>query len=218
VGEVPLGPWVRRLSFALAVVVLAVVVLTLRAVREGEAAMLESDAAFNRGDLADAVLHARQAALAYAPGAPHTVQALARLRAIGVGSESVGDRTTARLAWGAIRASALGARHVTVPYARELAEANEALARLSLPSGDLDAAARQRAVQAARKALAKVPGPTPLDSAVLLAGALLSSVGLLLVGARGITREGRVLPRGLALGLAVFTVGAACWTWAAYRA
>jgi hypothetical protein len=213
-----LGSWVRRLSYTLSVLVLALSVLTLRAVRDGEAAMAESDRAFNQGKLGDAILHARRAALSYAPGAPHTVLALARLRAIAVGSEGAGDRPTARLAWGAIRAAAFGARHVMTPYRSELEEADEALARLAVPSSEPDPEARERAKEAARRALARIPGPTPMGSSVLVLGALLSALGLGLVGARGLTRQGELVPKGLVVGLAVFLLGAACWTWAAYRA
>ncbi|HEX5099309.1 MAG TPA: hypothetical protein VFV94_07400, partial [Polyangiaceae bacterium] len=97
----------RHASLALTLVVLALGVMTYRVVRDGEAALAESDAAFNRGDLASAVLFARRAAIAYAPGAPHTRAALARLRAVAVGSEGAADVASARLAWGAIRSAAV---------------------------------------------------------------------------------------------------------------
>lgn len=210
--------WVRRLSYALLVLVVALVAMTLRAVREGESALEASDAAFHRADLPNATLEARRAALAYAPGAPHTRLALARLRAIAVGSEGAGDQETARLAWGAIRAAAIGTRHFTTPYAAELAEANQALARAMVPSGLDDAAARARAAAVARKALADAPGPSPWAALPLLSGAVLAALGLFLVATRGITRDGRVLRPGFALGLAVLVLGAACWTFAAYRA
>lgn len=213
-----LGPWVRRLSYMLAVVALALLVMTLRAVREGDAAMAESDAAFHRGDLGLAILHARRAALAYAPGAPHTRAALGRLRAVAIGSEGAGDAATARLAWGAIRGAALGARHVTTPYAAELEEANGALARLAAPLAEGDPGARERASSRAREALRGVPGPTALSATILVLGAVLCAAGLFLIGARGFTREGRVISKGLVVGLVVFAVGAACWTFAAYRA
>jgi hypothetical protein len=143
---------------------------------------------------------------------------MARLRAIAVGSEGAGDQESARLAWGAVRAAALGARHVTTPYAAELEEANQALARSMVPSGLDDPAARSRAEAVARQALAAAPGPSPWAALPLLFGAALSALGLLLVATRGVTRDGRVLTRGLALGLAVLALGAACWTFAAYRA
>lgn len=211
--------WVRRSSLALTVVLVALGTMTYRAVSEGSEALAASDAAFNRGDLANSVLYARRAAVAYAPGAPHTRAALARLRAVAVGSEGAGDIPTARLAWGAIRSSALETRHLATPYARELDEANRALARLAVPSSALsDVDARARAERRARELLARAPGPSAGSGLALLLGFLLSTAGLLWVAARGITREGRPLRSGLALGLTLFAVGAACWTWAAFRA
>lgn len=193
--------------------------MTYRAISEGAEALAQSDTAFNRGDLANTVLYARRAALAYAPGAPHTRAALARLRAVAVGSEGAGDIPTARLAWGAIRSSALETRHLTTPYAAELEEANRALSRLAVPSSALsDVDARARAERRARELLARVPGPSAGSGLMLLLGFLLSAAGLVCVATRGITREGRPLRSGLVLGFSLFTLGAACWTWAAFRA
>jgi len=193
--------------------------MTYRAVSDGAEALAASDAAFNRGDLANSVLYARRAAVAYAPGAPHTRAALARLRAIAVGSEGAGDIANARLAWGAIRSSALETRHLTTPYAVELEEANRALARLAVPSSALsDVDARTRAERRARELLATVPGPSAGGGLLLLLGFLLSSAGLLCVATRGITREGRPMRAGLGLGFTLFAIGAACWTWAAFQA
>ncbi len=52
--------------------------VTARAVNDGEGQMRRSDAAFNRGDLLESMLHARGAAVMYAPGAPHVARAYAR--------------------------------------------------------------------------------------------------------------------------------------------
>jgi hypothetical protein len=208
----------RGASLGLTLGVLALGAMTFRVVRDGEAALAESDAAFNRGDLANAVLHARRAAVAYAPGAPHTRAALARLRAVAVGSEGVGDAASARLAWGAVRAAAVETRSFVEPYAKEREEADRALARLQLEPPPADPLARTRAVARAREALARIPGPSAAGSLFLLVGFALSGGGLGWVAARGLTREGRLIPRPFALGAAVFALGVACWTWAAYRA
>lgn len=208
----------RRVSLVLTLVVLALAAMTFRVVRDGEAALAESDRAFNRGDLANAVLYARRAAIAYAPGAPHTRAALARLRAVAVGSEGVGDIASARLAWGAIRAAAFETRFLVAPYASEREEADRALARLLAEPATSDPQSRSEAVAKARELLARTPGPAPAASAVLLIGLVLAGAGLGVVALRGITREGRLLPRAFVLGLAVFAVGVACWTLAAYRA
>lgn len=208
----------RRASFLLTVLVVALGAMTFRVVRDGEAALAESDAAFHRGDLSNAVLYARRAAIAYAPGAPHTRAALKRLRAVAVGSEGVGDMGSARLAWGAIRAAAVETRGFTEPYANERAEADQALARLSAAPLRADAEAHARAVERARALLEQLPGPSPVGSALLVLGLVTAALGLGLVAARGLTREGRLVPRGFILGTVVFALGVACWTFAAYRA
>jgi hypothetical protein len=208
----------RRASLALTLVVLALAAMTFRVVRDGEAALGESDRAFNRGDLANAVLFARRAAIAYAPGAPHTRAALARLRAVAVGSEGVGDLGSARLAWGALRAAAIETRFWADPYAAEREEADRALSRLLAVPATSDADSRARAVAKARELLARTPGPSPAGSVLLLLGLGLAGAGLGVVAVRGLTREGRLLPRPFALGVALFAVGVACWTFAAYRA
>jgi hypothetical protein len=208
----------RHASFGLTLLVLALGVMTFRVVRDGEAALAESDAAFQRGDLSNAVLFARRAAIAYAPGAPHTRAALARLRAVAVGSEGVGDAASARLAWGAIRSAAVETRSLTEPYAAEREEADQALARLTAVPVASDPEIQARAVARARRSLMTLPGPSPLSSLLLVTGFGTAALGLALVALRGLTREGRLLWRGFALGVAVFVVGVACWTFAAYRA
>jgi hypothetical protein len=208
----------RYASLALTLAVLALGAMTFRVVREGEAALVESDAAFNRGDLANAVLHARRAAIAYAPGAPHTRAALARLRAVAVGSEGVGDTASARLAWGALRGAALETRAFTEPYAAEREEADRALARLQSDPPASDPDARSRAIANAREALSRIPGPSAGGTLLLLVGFALAGGGLGWVAARGLTREGRLIPRAFTLGALVFALGVACWTLAAYRA
>lgn len=208
----------RRASLALTLVVLAFAAMTFRVVRDGEEALAESDRAFNRGDLGNAVLFARRAAIAYAPGAPHTHAALARLRAVAVGSEGVGDLGTARLAWGAIRAAAVETRFFLEPYAAEREEADQALARLVAGPATNEPDARARALAGAREALQRIPGPAPGGSLLLLLGLAVAAAGTGIVAVRGVTREGRLIPRVFVLGLVLFAAGVACWTFAVYRA
>lgn len=218
VAIAPARALVRGASGALVVGVMALAAMTYRAVHDGSEELRASDAAFNRGDLADAVLHARRAATAYAPGAPHTRPALERLRAVAVGSEAAGDPETARLAWGALRAAALETRYVTVPYAAELDEANERLERLAskdpLPTGT----ERGQAARDPRALLARVPGPPAWASALLVLGFALALIGLVVVALFGLTRDGRLVWQKLGYGLGVFLVGALLWAIAVYSA
>jgi len=209
---------VRGASGALLVVVVALGTMTYRAVRDGNRELEASDEAFHRGDLATAVLHARRAATAYAPGAPHTRAAVERLRAVAVGSEAAGDRENARLAWGALRAAALETRHVTTPYAAELGEANDRLERLEKAPQPPNPARVRDGSRHLEGALARVPGPPAWASALLSAGFALAAGGLLWVATQGLTREGRIVRQKVAVGLGVFVAGALLWAIAVYRA
>jgi hypothetical protein len=201
----------------LLVIVVSLGTMTYRAVRDGRSELEASDGAFHRGDLATAVLHARRAATAYAPGAPHTRAAVERLRAVAVGSEAAGDRENARLAWGALRAAALETRHVVTPYAAELGEANERLERLAAaPSAN--SPERKEVARDLEGALARVPGPPAWASALLSAGFALATGGLLWVATQGLTRGGRIVGQKVSVGLGVFLLGALLWAIAVYRA
>jgi hypothetical protein len=191
--------------------VLALAALTARMVVEGEAELKTSDAAFDRGDLPDATLHARRAAILYAPGAPHVTGAFERLRAIALGAESLGDVAMARRAWGAVRGAALENRHVTLPHAAELALANANLARLNaLPRGG------DR--QVAAKLLARDETPRSPWVLVLGLGFALFASGLVLAAQRGVSPSGEMSRKALAIAGLLALFGVAFWTLAVYRA
>jgi hypothetical protein len=213
------GAWLRPLSIALLLGVLAVAALTARAVVDGEAEMRRSDAAFDHGDLHAATDHARRAAVLYAPGAPHVQAAYERLIAIAVGAESAGKPEVARAAWRAVRGAALETRHVLSPRAGELARANESLARLSAvdshrPPPEDPAAELERA----RRELERDHAAATPWIFVLVAGFLLSALGLGLCALRGVTPEGALAPRQARLALVLSLLGVACWTLAVLRA
>lgn len=206
-----LGIWLRRAALGMLFGVLVLSALTGRMIVEGEAELRSSDAAFDRGDLPEATLHARRAATLYAPGAPHVGAAFARLRAIALGAESLGDVSMARRAWGAVRGAALEIRHVNAPYASELALANENLARLTAasPGGDR---------QAAAKVLARDDAPRAEWVLVLALGFLLFASGLVLAARRGISPTGEISRKVLATAGVLALFGVAFWTLAVYRA
>jgi hypothetical protein len=128
------GPAARRVLVGVAlVIVLALVsfaLATFRTLERGQAEMHESDAAFDRGELELALLHARRAALLYVPGARHVGSAYERLRAIATGAERAREPALAAGAWQAVRAAALETAHVWQPHGDELGEANHHLDRL----------------------------------------------------------------------------------------
>jgi hypothetical protein len=125
------GVILRQLG-ALAMLLLVVFALLAQgSIQRGEREMLESDRAFDAGQLGLAVLHARRAATAYVPGARHVISGYERMRAVARGAERERDVALARSAWGALRAAAIESRHLWQPHPEALAEADAELARLS---------------------------------------------------------------------------------------
>jgi hypothetical protein len=182
-------------------------VLTAHTVLEGQDELALSKTAFDRGELGDAIQHARRAAGYYAPGAPHVDAAYARLRAIAFGSEANGDAPTARLAWSAMRSAALETRHAFVSRAAELAEADRQLERLARGQG------KRRPDR-----LPPAPGPAPGWAAMLSLGFVLALSGFALIGFAGVEPQGRIRVRPALLGALVSLLGAACWTLALFWA
>ena len=182
-------------------------VLTAHTVLEGQEELELSKTAFDRGELGDAIQHARRAAGYYAPGAPHVDAAYGRLRAIAFGSEANGDTPTARLAWSAMRSAALETRHAFVSRAAELREADRQLERLARGQG-----------QAKASKPVPPPGPAPGWAAVLALGFLLALGGFALIGFAGVEPQGRIRVRPALLGAVISLLGAACWTLALFWA
>jgi hypothetical protein len=205
--------WLRRVAFALLLLVITLAALTARMVKEGEAALSKSDAAFDRGDLRDAVLYARRAAVLYAPGAPHVPAAYARLTAVAVGAEAAGDADVARLAWGAMRGAALETRHVSTPHAADLERANVALARLEAPPNSPPAARSDALARLARDDAPRAPWVV-----VLGAGFALFCAGIVVAITRGVDPAGRVSAKGAWVAALLSLAGLVCWTLAVYSA
>lgn len=213
--------WLRRAVQVLLLVVFVLALKTAREVHRGESALRESDAAFDRGDLHRSVLHARTAALAYVPGAPHVSAAYERLEAIGRGAEAEGRYEIARLAWGAVRTSVLQTRHWLVPREDELERAERALDRLNRA-----AALRAEAGSLARPDPPAPGAPEPREAAedatagqaprlfrlgLLALGFAALGLGLGWAAFRVLDERGEVHRRGLLFSLALCLGGAACW-------
>src|SRR5439155_22857599 len=76
-------------------------------------------------------VHARSAARAYVPLAPHVPAAYRRLRTIAQDCEGRGDVEAALFAWRAIRSAAIGSRSILTAHDRQRQVADEAIVRLS---------------------------------------------------------------------------------------
>lgn len=214
-----LQSWLRRTALALLIALLALATLTARAVERGEAAMAESDAAFNRGQVRDAATHARRAAVSYAPGAPHVRAAYERLQAIGVGAEVAGEPEVAMFAWRAMRSAALETRHVALTHHEELERANRELARLEVavqnPGTERELLREQKI---AWQSLSRPVGVRLWWVAVLGFGFVSAAAGLTWVMLRGVRPDGALSTSAARWGGLLTLIGAACWTWAVVTA
>ncbi|HEY6726041.1 MAG TPA: hypothetical protein VI197_18530 [Polyangiaceae bacterium] len=210
--------WFRRVAIGSLIACVGLGLLTARAVEKGEAAVRESDRAFDQGKVQEAAHHARRAAVYYAPGAPHLRAAYERLRAVAAGAEAAGDRETARFAWNAVRSAVLETRHVALPFPDELAAANRALARLEV-QGDEPVSRRERLrqIKVAEQHLAQAAG-NRADWILLLAlGFVVTVTGLAGLTLGGLQRAGHWPRRARISGLLTLA-GAVCWAWAVVSA
>lgn len=178
-------------SFALA---------TFRTLEQGEQELGLSDAAFDRGELEPALLHARRAAILYVPGAPHVTGAYERMRAIALGSERAREPTLAIAGWRAMRAAALATAHLWQPHAYELGEANAQLERL-LPG----APGTATFVTGAQRS-----GRAPIWTLLLGAGFAAALVGGVLTVWRGLRPSGEWVLGRARLPLVLTLAGVIC--------
>jgi hypothetical protein len=210
--------WLRRVALGMLLGVLTLAALTARIVIDGEAALSKSDAAFDKGDLRDAILYARRAAVLYAPGAPHVSAAYARLRAIALGAEATKDFDIARQAWGATRAAAMETKHFTTPRALDLARANASLSRLASEATPGGAGSTDAAREKMAQALARDDAPQAAWVLVLGAGFVLFAAGLFALVKAGVSRDGELSRRGVAVSAVLAIAGVVLWTVAVYQA
>jgi hypothetical protein len=214
------GRVLRSLTVALLLITLALGVVTLNVVTEGERALTKSDAAFDRGEVEEALAQAQRAAMMYAPGAPHRAAAYERMAAIAVGSERQGNSGLALRAWRAIRGAALETRHAWLTEPQWLSLANENLARLQAQglAKELQVADRQAAQREILSLLQRDESPRVAWVIVLGAGLLLTVLGLAWSISSSVTRDGLVLWERLKGPGALTVLGLVCWMLAVIRA
>ncbi|MCC6647656.1 MAG: hypothetical protein IT374_19055 [Polyangiaceae bacterium] len=212
------GPPAARLGRIVATAALVgggvLLLATLRATWSGERALAQADQAIRAGDGGRAIAEAGRAARAYVPGAPHVPAAYLRLVHVARTSEVALDRERALLAWREVRQAALDTRWLAQPHARELAMANDAIARLSADDpraprardtpGD-EITARTRAL------LERDPATRRPAIAALLAGLLLGTLGA--AGALAAARAGRPMKTAAIAAVAGFVAYAVAVAW-----
>ena len=113
-----------------ATILVAFAVAALRVMQEGRSELAGSDRALAEGDARGATSHARAAARAWVPFAPHVTAASARLRTIARDAEGRGETESALFAWRAIRSAAVSSRSFLSFHERQRQAADAAIARL----------------------------------------------------------------------------------------
>jgi hypothetical protein len=210
------GRLLYALGWAASAVLLFAGVATLRAVLDGEREISASDAAFDANDLHGAIAHARRAASAYAPGAPHVERGYQRLLAVARGAEASGRPELAMLAWQAERAAVLESASLWHPFSERLDEANRNLSRLSASKSLAEGERREIAQRLFKEAQSQNAQRAPWG-ALLAGGLLVAALGLAWFAARALAPDGRIEWRRGRLGLLTFGIGAALWAAAAFH-
>jgi hypothetical protein len=210
-----MSAWASALRWAVLTLLtctLALGVITTRVISDGNEERFAGDKAFDQGDLATALVHARRAATLYAPGAPHVRLAYERMVAIALGSERKGDSELALSAWRAIRSAILETRHIWIVEPELLAMANGNLARLMTRGTSAEARAE------AQSWLDRDEAPRAEWVFVLGFGFAATMGGLGWICLRGVSSEGKVRFARIKWAGVLTLIGLACWTLAVLRA
>lgn len=190
-------------------------VATFRAVLDGEREIAASDVAFDANDLHASIQHARRAASAYAPGAPHVQRGYERLVAIARGAEALGKSDVSVLAWQAQRAAVLESASLVRPFPERLEEANRNLARLQAARAGAESTQSELAGRLFKQAQQRSAEQLPWGS-LLSVGLLLAGLGLAWFARSALSPGGIVWLKGR-WGLVLFGLGSALWAFSAYR-
>jgi hypothetical protein len=202
----------------LAVALLGLSAMTVRALSAGESALERAEAAFDRGELRESVREARRAASLMVPGASHVEAAFTRLMVVARGAEAAGELELARLAWEAVRAAALEGQSSFGPASDHLSRANENLSRLAARgSAGRGLEAPEGLERELQRELSRTVTRRAGWSLALGAGLVLAALGLGWAALRGIRADGRLVARELWIGAVMASAGAAFWALAVYR-
>ncbi len=197
---VHLTTWTRRGLLAALWVGALLGLLVFRAHRAGEAAMVQSDKSFDRGELAASLSSARDAAGWYFSAAPHVERAYDRMLAIALGAERSGDSKMAVRAYATMRGVIYETSHAWSNRQLLLERANSGMIRLLPRDRELDA----QALEGLARDYAAMPGPKPVFKLATSAAVLLLVLAGWLIIAR---RELRYLSLG------VLTAGCGLFLW-----
>ena len=195
--------------------------LTAKVLDQGELELKSAEALAATGNLEEAVVHARQSACWFVPGAPHVSAAYAKLVDIARLAEGRGDTKAALFAWHAVRTSALSTRWAVVSHKDELAVADASIARLSstqpVSHGAVvrDPADIQNRIHAI---LARNDRPRMPWVFVLLGGFGALCGGLVHIGWKGFGDRTRKSLKSLRVGIVLSVIGLVAWALALWHA
>jgi hypothetical protein len=206
----------RSACWGISALLLFLGVATLRAVLDGERELRASDTAFDANDLPAAIEHARRAASAYAPGAPHVERSYARLRAIARGAEAAGLAPIAMQAYQAERAAVLESASLWHVFPERLEEADRNLARLSAGKTGPESDRAEEARRLFDRSRVQRSGRTSWGAG-LAAGWTLSALGVAWFASKALVPGGRIEWWRGRFGVALFGLGLALWAVAAFR-
>jgi hypothetical protein len=206
--------WVARLAWCLLGAAMLLGAAAFRVVAEGRSELAESDTAWAAGDALGATVHARAAARAYVPFAPHVQLAYRRLRAVAQDCEGRGDVESALFAWRAIRSAAIGSRSIVSSHARQREVADAAIARLVASARPAPSQGQRADVEAARSyvpALAADAPPRGPWGVLLVAGAALWAAAAVRFTSKAWDGEGRFALSAARVPLVLAAAGLAAW-------
>lgn len=205
----------RALCWAVSALLLFLGVASARAVLDGERELRASDAAFDANDLPGAIEHARRAASAYAPGAPHVEPSYERLRAIARGAEAAGMPAVAMQAYQAERAAVLESASIWQVFPERLEEADRNLARLAAGTAP-ESQRTEAALRLFQRARGERPGRTPWGAG-LAVGWAVAALGVAWFGRGALLASGRIDWWRGRFGILLFGLGLALWATAVFR-
>lgn len=203
-------------AWALAALLLFLGVATARAVLDGERELRASDAAFDANDLPGAIEHARRAASAYAPGAPHVERSYERLLAIARGAEAAGLSPIAMQAYQAERAAVLESASLWQVFPARLEEADRNLARLAAGNNGPESERAEAARRLFERSQIQRSGRTSWGAGLAL-GWVVAALGVAWFARKALGPGGRIEWWRGRFGLLLFGLGLAFWAVAVFR-
>lgn len=209
------GSVLKRVAWALLLVVAVAAAITARVVWAGEREIAASTDALRAGDADGAITHAREAAYWYAPGAPHVGVAYARLFAVGEEAEKRKLWPTALFAYRAVITASASTRWLVTPHESDARAAERAVARIEAKVGERAPGTSTEPAEVFEAQLlgelAARPGPSSTSRALLAASFVAMLAGLAALLGLGLDESGRLRVSRAVPALLAAALGLVAW-------